>query len=373
MKHKDIHSILERYRQGTATDEDRAFLENWYLWKDDGAPSSLPYTAPELLEDTEEVWSRLNRRGAIRKRRIYQGAAAAILLMIGLGLWWQVPTNTKSDLNMEEIVAYSDAEPTITLPDGSVIPLGMEHSGIQMGSAVHYEDGSPVHGIAEAGHSQELLIQVPTGRTYQITLSDQTRVWLNAGSSLRYPSVFKGDKRIVVLEGEAYFEVSPQYQEGHSGRKRKEFIVETDKQVIEVLGTHFNVQAYRGARQRTTLLEGKVQLTSPGIGPYTTLQPGQEAVVENQSIVVKAADGGASVFWISGLFSFDNKSFKEIMQEVGLWYDLEIVYEGNIPTETFFGQAYRSDNLGTVLRLLESAKIQYRVTNDRKLIIKNEK
>lgn len=373
MQQKDIEAVLRRYRQGEATDEDLAFLEKWYVWhnRSNQDPEARQYDVSELLEDMGEVWSRLERRPSLI-RRMLPYAAAVVLLMTSLGIWWQWSVETDPDLDMEEIIASSDIGPTITLGDGRVISLDETRTGIQMGSSVRYEDGTPVGELSRIKEPQELYIQVPTGTMYQLLLSDSTRVWLNAGSSLRYPSAFTGGQRTVELSGEAYFEVHPQYVEDRSGRHRQGFTVKTDRQLVQVLGTHFNVKAYPNGQQRTSLLEGKVQLATSEHSPFTILQPGQEATVEANGVTVREVDAESATAWTSGLFNFDHKTFDEIMQEVGIWYNLEIVYDGPVPTDTFFGQAYRSDNLATVLRLLESAQIQYRVTVDRKLIIKNK-
>lgn len=370
MQRKEIESILARYRQGKATEEDRAFLESWYLWDAHSNQTSENYQAPDLLADAGQVWSRLNRR-PISIRSIFP-YAAAVLVIVFLGIWWQKFADRPTDLDMEQIIASSDGEPTITLSDGSVIPLDKAQTEVQMGRDVRYADGTPIDGFADA-EPQELLIKVPTGTTYQLLLADSTRVWLNAGSSLRYPSFFTDDQRTVELEGEAYFEVRPRYGNGRSRKSPNPFVVKTDKQTIEVLGTHFNVKAYPKSQQRTTLLEGKVQLAQSESNNFTILQPGQEAIIENTQFEIREVDAHEATSWVSGLFSFDNKSFKDIMEEVSLWYDLEVVYEGARPKETFFGQAYRSDNLATVLRLLESAQIKYRVNGDRQLIISNRK
>lgn len=370
-QNKDIKSILKRYRQGNASDEEIAFLENWYILNDHSDPSSADYTAQELIEDTDQLWKKLNRRPPTFYKIIKY--AAAVLIVTSLILYWQWPTQQDADLVMENIIATDNQEPTITLSDGTIIPLDQQQSGIKMGTDIRYENGNLVTDLQDGKKAQELFIQIPPGRTYHLILSDNTKVWLNAGSSLRYPSFFEGDLRTVKLKGEAYFEVSSQKQEGHIAGKHKGFMVKTDKQVVHVMGTHFNVNAYSDTRQRTTLLEGKVQIATSENSPYATLKPGQEAIVENTRIILNDADTERSISWISGLFSFDNKPFEEIMREVGDWYNLKVVYAGKIPEDTFFGQAYKSDNLATVLQLLESVQIQYRVTSDRKLIITNKK
>src|SRR5690606_11646560 len=157
---------------------------------------------------------------------------------------------------------------TLTLADGRVVNLSQSQSGIIVGDGITYLDGSTVFGQGAGSTEQgtrhkgvttdNLQLTTPKGGTYQITLADGTKVWLNSASTLRYPSRFDGDERIVEMEGEAYFEVAP-----FSSKSPRPFLVKTENQTLKVLGTHFNVSAYADEEEtKTTLVEGAVQIVN---------------------------------------------------------------------------------------------------------------
>ncbi|MFD2968745.1 FecR family protein [Sphingobacterium bambusae] len=374
MQKVDIKKIVERYRQGKATDDDVAFLESWYAWDAQRNQDVPEYTAEEILADTDVVWQRLNpKSNKILKWLPY---AAAVLIFGILMLWKGDFLLYNKQMRLDDVVAQADQGVTIRLADGTVVPLHVEHGGINMGKSIQYTDGTTISELQKDKRNLQLTLTVPTGTTFHLILDDGTKVWLNAGSSLRYPMRFEGDRREVELEGEGYFEVAAQFMISEDSGKpvRKPFLVNTAEQTISVLGTHFNVEAYPIAASKTTLIEGRVEIGATGNSKVKKiLNPGQQGVWNEGEIQVQKIDVDNALAWRSGLFSFHEKTFDEIMQDVSRWYNLEIVYESDIPEETFFGEGYRTENLGSVLRLLESDKIKYRVTSDRKLIISYRK
>jgi len=191
-------------------------------------------------------------------------------------------------------------------------------------------------------------IQVPYGGQYQLELPDGTKVWLNAGSSLRYPVSFTGHERKVELTGEGYFEVAK--------NKTMPFRVQTSKQVVEVLGTHFNINAYNDDPSvKTTLLEGSVKVTQNTMGTFKMLKPGQQSVLKNNELQVKEADTEEAVAWKNGLFLFNDQSLDEIMHQVSRWYDLQIVFDDvSLKTQRFGGSISRFKNVSQLLQVLES-------------------
>src|SRR5690606_18957184 len=164
----------------------------------------------------------------------------------------------------------------------------------------------------------ELTLTTPRGGQYQTTLSDGTKVWLNAGSSLRYPLHFPTDKRVVTLEGEAFFEVS------HD--TKRPFTVRVADTEIEVLGTQFNVNSYRNVT--TTLVAGSVKIANDT--GQQLLKPGQEARVE-EHITVHAADIDKVTAWKNGYFHFKDDNMMEIMDQLARWYDVDVTYSGVAP------------------------------------------
>jgi ferric-dicitrate binding protein FerR (iron transport regulator) len=216
----------------------------------------------------------------------------------------------------------------------------------------------------------------PKGRQYQLTLPDGSVVWLNAFSSVRYPTVFVGKERRVTVTGEAYFEVAKD--------KSRPFFVEIDGgETVKVLGTHFNLNAYRDEPQiTTTLLEGVVNIatTSRAEGEAAvTLRPGQQAVVssaysdDNQVTgkirVLDDADTLQVLAWKNGLFNFEGVYLKTAMKQIARWYDVEVVYRGTVPDIKFFGSISRSISLAGLIKGLKSTGIHISIENGRKLIV----
>jgi ferric-dicitrate binding protein FerR (iron transport regulator) len=201
---------------------------------------------------------------------------------------------------------------------------------------------------------------------------------LNAASSIKYPTVFTGSQRIVEIEGEAYFEVVPLNlptgRDGGGGKKLP-FIVNVGKgrgASIEVLGTHFNVNAYEDeASIKTTLLEGSVNVKSGGDAQSSAiLKPGQQAVItDNSPLSINHSPDLVQVMaWKNGLFNFNGYDIKAVMREIGRWYDLDIVYEGEPEPEEMMGELQRNLTLSQVMKILQKIQVKYRIEG-RKLII----
>ncbi|SEN01453.1 FecR family protein [bacterium A37T11] len=264
---------------------------------------------------------------------------------------------------------------TLTLADGTKVALDTAQKEIIVqNEEVKYNSGTLiVTRKSDIVNSQLLTLSTPKGGQYQVILEDGTKVWLNAASTLKYPSKFSGDKREVFLEGEAYFSVN--YKASAGDRvPRVPFIVKTKKQSVTVLGTEFNVAAFADEKEtKTTLVEGKVQVRSQNLKLKTynlkLLQPNQQAVVKGDSLTVSKADVRRETAWRNGYFDFNHKNFGQVMRELARWYDLDVVYEGSIPNIQFYGDLNRSSNFAVVQALLESNKINYRLETGNKLII----
>lgn len=298
----------------------------------------------------------------------YLPYAAVLAVALGIGYYWQMDTgNGETDklVKVEDILG-GDKHAFLRLSNGKRLELKNQTRGLVTGeTGLQYDDGTLVLTNELAGTVEDYELNTPKGSTYQITLSDGTKVWLNADSKLSYPNYFTGDRRIVNLDGEAYFEVS---------KAKKPFIVKTAQQEVEVLGTIFNINAYAEESQTsTTLLEGSVVVTHEATHEQRKLVPGQQALATARKMRIQAKDVQDVVAWKSGKFSFEGKSFKQVMNELARWYDLKIVYNGDIPETTFFGDAYRSNNLGIVLGALQSAEIAYEMKEDRVLVITGKK
>jgi len=198
----------------------------------------------------------------------------------------------------------------------------------------------------------------PRARQEQIILADGTHVWLNAESSIRFPSAFPGSRRMVEITGEAYFEVV------HDASRP--FIVKTGHGLeIKVLGTRFNVMAYDNEKAvQTTLLEGSVDVTRPGKHYSQILKPGEQVKINNadgSATLVRHADLRLAIAWKDGMQAFQNADIRTIMREVERWYDVDVAYQGAVPQRVFSGEIPRTASLGELLKLFEVNKIHFTI------------
>jgi ferric-dicitrate binding protein FerR (iron transport regulator) len=198
-------------------------------------------------------------------------------------------------------------------------------------------------------------ISTPRGGQYQVVLADGSKVWLNAASSLRFPTSFAAKEREVELTGEGYFEVA------HDATKP--FKVSVNGIEVRVFGTHFNINAYNDeATIKTTLLEGSVKV---GKGSASkVIRPGEQAQIENDGnalnpkIMVQAVDVDAAVAWKNGRFIFHGNNIQSVMRQLARWYDIDVNYQGNVTDEEFVGVINRSryENISEILDMLEKTR-----------------
>jgi len=207
------------------------------------------------------------------------------------------------------------------------------------------------------------VLSTPRGGEYQVTLADGTRVWLNCASSLSYPEEFAGNERHVTLSGEAYFEVAKD--------KSKPFFVNVNNVEIKVLGTHFNVAAYKDDHNITaTLLEGSVQFSKKG--RMVLLKPGEQAVVNDDAsdIRVSAVDVTQAMAWKNGYFIFNNDDIKSVMEKVSRWYDVDVKYQGDFKNQRFGGTYYRSKHIAELLHYFEKiGNVRFRIEGRRIIVM----
>lgn len=285
-------------------------------------------------------------------------AAASIALLLGLTAYFIWNGSRKKDNDAvvttdrfkNDIKAPEKNKATITTSRGNVIAL----DAIKTGTTV--EDGNKINtdelvykGIAS--QARMLTLTVPRGsRPVKLTLADGTKVWLNAGSSLQYPTVFVNAQREVTMTGEAYFEVA---------KNGKKFIVQARGQSVEVLGTHFNIKAYEDEQSvLTTLLEGSVKVNE------TIIRPGEQAVLQGTNISVqKNVDIEEVMAWKDGLFRFKNADIETIMREVSRWYDVDVKFDGKKPSYGFVARKIaRDEPVSELLKLLElTGYIHFRI------------
>jgi transmembrane sensor len=309
-------------------------------------------------------------------------AAAVVLLLVGLFRLWQTYRAGSPVQAPVVVVAPGGNRAVLTLAGGQKILLDSAATGIlaeqgnthvqKLGDGkLAYEavgEGDEAGGRGGGGSNQAHAgkaggaaaslyntLTTPRGGQYQLTLPDGTKVWLNAASSITYPTAFTGNNRTVEMTGEAYFEVV------HD--KKRPFTVKAGGQTIEDIGTQFNVNAYSDEpAQVTTLLEGAVSVSGH------LLRPGEKAT-GGGDIRVEQGDPDQAVAWKNGLFNFTDAGLQTVMRQLSRWYNVDVTYEGNIPPRQFTGMIGRSLTLDQVLKGLAKERVHYQIEEGNKLII----
>lgn len=354
----------------------------------------------------EEVWARLQAPAAATvadepvvmdmrpRRRWWQYAAAAVVIgMIGTGAYWLLSRNTSAPVVQQHQPPKPGIQPggnkaVLTLADGSFIVLDSAQNGTlaQQGGiqVMKAKDGELEYRRSEVGGQQSEVsfntLSTPRGGRYRLILPDGSKVWLNAASSITYPTLFTGNERRVAIAGEAYFEVAPSGSPGEGG-KGIPFIVDilpaTGKGgQVEVLGTHFNIHAYEEETViKTTLLEGKVKVTTgsqtSSLSPPTAayLKPGQQAQLVNHKLSIINADMEAAIAWKNDLIQFEGQDIHAAMRMIARWYDVEVEYRGNIPNVHFRGSMPSNVPVTEVLDMMgKTAEVHFTISG-RKIIV----
>lgn len=297
--------------------------------------------------------------------------AAAMILIAGLGayFWNSQQTSPQSQAGIDsrdpvqnDVLPGSD-KAILTLSNGAKVELGpeLEHTITDGSLTIYNKDGRLTYGRSdEIGYN---TMNTPKGGQYRVTLPDGTRVWLNAASSITYPTAFTGHTRSVRMTGEAYFEVAKNTEQP--------FLVETGETVIKVLGTHFNVNNYmEEGPMRTTLFEGKVEVS--GRGYSRIMRPGEQTAITGNGIEVKTNINTDQVLaWKEGKFYFEQDDLKSILRQFERWYDVEVIYEGILKNRKFFGIVDRSSSLSVVLELLKNSDIKFNIEG-KKLYVQSD-
>lgn len=287
--------------------------------------------------------------------------AAAFLLIF--------PFFKKTEEVKNIIIAGTD-KAVLTLEDGTIVPLSNFKTTVNDSSGTMrvYADseGRPVYEYTGTDNNSSgwHTITTPKGGQYTVKLPDGSTIWLNAASKLSYPLNFLADRK-VKLEGEGYFDVQKM---SVNQATLAPFTVELSGHQVHVLGTQFNINAYKeNAQTQTTLIEGSVQISAQG--STSMLRPGQQAIVSSSGpgvIRIQEVDTRSFADWKEGYFYFDEISIQDIMKKIAKWYDIEVAYAGTIPTEKFGGEISRFENLQELLDLLEmTEKVHFKVEGRR--------
>lgn len=373
---EELFRLLEKFAKDGVSEEEHVQFQIWLKNAPEDEIEEALELFPHFIEKTSQktdlhadlvntIEKSLDAANYIPSRpvlwRPLRVAAIAILLagIAGLVLYFSNSRDVSETLlakkNQESSVVLSSnsRQVTLTLADGRTIILDSAGNGLlasEAGAFVRKTGNEQIiydASTAESNYSAVAYntISTPKGKQFQIILPDRTKVWLNAGSTLKFPTVFSVRDRSVELSGEAYFEVA--------SNKEKPFKVYSGNQTVEVLGTHFNVNAYTDEDAiLTTLVEGSVKLSRSDGDQSQILKPGQQAKFE-KFFKVMEVDTYKAVAWKDGYLNFSHETIPTVMRKIARWYDIDVQYKGSVTKERFVGKIYRFQDISEVLEMLE--------------------
>lgn len=374
-----IKQLFDKYVAGTASQEETRQL--YYYFEQSGNSQELDALIEQYMQfekeqasnEPEEMVDRIvnNSWAGIHsslppqpsKRKImplkWMGAAAA-LLVAGMTLFFVLKEKTVPEIQLTSNyggdVLPGSNKATLTLSNGKRYELKDSKDGLQVqGDAISYQDGET---IASTEAVTQATINVPNGGMYTLKLADGSRVHLNSGSVFTYPVQFKTAERLVNLSGEGYFEVS------HD--TNKPFRVQSGQQLVTVLGTHFNVQAYGSDPIETTLLEGKVLVQASGSTGSAILSPNQQTRFTDGKFKIKNVRAQDYIGWTKGLFVFNDLTLGQIFKHLERWYDVKIDYPAGISDEQFMMEIPKNRKLSEILEpISELTSLSFKIQGRR--------
>lgn len=390
---QQLEELLSKFNTGKCSEAERDLLETWYRSFDWNHPRpDMPVA--ELARLKEETWSGIQKgkaatapaeivNGGFNKyvlitRRWRYVAAAIVLVIAGMAIYNSMHRQKKHD-SASPIVAHPpiiDINPgaskaQLVMADGKVISLdaaGTKTLKETDGTCIDQQSGKLVYTGTQANSETVLFntLSIPRGGEYQLVLPDGTKVWLNASTSLRFPTRFTGNERKIFLKGEAYFEVME--------NRQMPFHIEVGNDMkVEVLGTHFNIMSYEDENDtKTTLVEGKVKVTCQS--NTLVLSPSRQAIWDKRkgSLTSAEADVEKAVAWKNGMIEFHDDDLPYIMRQVSRWYDVDISFAGTPPVGLYTGSIRRQAKLEKVLEILQVAGVRFR-TEGKKIVVEESK
>lgn len=392
MQKKDIIALASKISEGTASKEEmllyvsllNEFSRRYPDWQevDEEIKNKIGLEMSDFIKK-RIVASEPHRQVKVLLWRKFIAFAAAIAIIL-TGLWFFL-YDIHEAKPIDKITYANDLPPgkngaTLILANGEKISLtsntegvvvsngGIRVTGTSGGNLLYRVPGTSLN---KQGKDVSMnTLSTGNGQTYVIELPDHSKVWLNASSSLTFPSSFSTDKkngsqlRQVLLEGEGYFEITK--DNAHP------FVVNTSRQQVEVIGTHFNISSYSNEMEsQTTLLTGSVKVKTLKYPiDQRILLPGQQAKVSGNLKVVQA-DIPYVMAWKNGLFIFKDQPLEAIMRQVERWYDVEVVYQDDVRGKTFWGRMDRFRNVSEVLQILElTKKVHFKIEGRRITVMK---
>lgn len=383
---KRIADLTFKYLQGALSQDEKLELQQWI----ESSPRNKflfdKYSNQEFFESKWKADMALMER--VRPEQVAASGrvhflrsswlryAAAVIIIIGTGFYFFNRTSKpkKQQPEVSAPVVKNDVAPgsnkaTLTLGDGSQIVLEKNTDGKladQGNTRIVSTKGEVVYHSESDKTSEPVYNTLTTnrGEQFPLTLSDGTKIWLNAASSIRFPVSFPGNERNVEITGEAYFEVAK--------NPSKPFKVSLNGMEVTVLGTHFNVNGYADeANIKTTLVEGSVKIKKGN--ENILLSPGQQAKLDlnGKMSLEKNPDVEKAISWKEGYFHFSNNDLQTVMRELSRWYDVQIIYENeDLRREgQFSGDIEKSLTLASVLRVLEKSQVHFKIDGKKLIVI----
>ena len=402
--------LVAGYIRQTLTEKEHDELDEWITTSDENQRLFEELTDPAAIEKGLNEMEKVNTGAAMerikskirftdveikkKKRWMPYSIAASIIVLAGLFIFFMA--NRKTKTGKAEIVKTNEIKPggnfaELILANGKTVNLYEAKNGLidstngnevlkSADGQISYEN----HSITE---NEFHVLTTPAGGQYSVTLPDGSRVWLNSLSSLKYPVSFSANERIVELTGEAYFEVTHLASPGlkatpsEGGRETVPFVVKVNGMRVEVLGTHFNINAYSDEPSvNTTLLEGKVIVSrevgkksgSPEDGKTGSveLKPGEQArlMANGELKIENGVDVSEAVAWKDGMFKFTNQPIDAVMRQISRWYGAEIMYEGKVDHH-FNATIYRKESIEKLLNILEETNEVHFMVEGRKIVV----
>jgi len=380
--------LLHKYLFGKPAFEEKVKVEKWY---EDINESGDVAGSNELLQIKEQIyqctWDKLNPRAKVipfYKRPFFRVAAAAVVAVCITSAYFLFLNKSKPSATIakthtpvliNDVAAPAINKAILTLANGKTIVLDSAANGslAQQGNAIvsKLNNGKIAYNADNnvAAKIQYNTLTVPKGsKPVQLVLADGSEVWLDVASSITYPTAFAGNERKVEIIGEAYFQVAPLTLKGGSGRVP--FIVSVSSALgdrkgveIQVLGTHFNVNAYDDENSlKVTLLEGAVKVERHG-NESLNITPGQQAEINGQGKMElnKEVDIDEVMAWKNNWFNFNSLTVPDIMQQIERWYNVSVTYQGKPRDKHFSGIVSRNNNVSEVLKIMEQAGIKFKI------------
>lgn len=315
------------------------------------------------------MWKTIHNAGHFKKRKTFSYWYLGVAGVLIVSLFGYLKLINNEFYTVEEVrelaiqLTPGTNKATLQMGDGQYIELSSDHQGVIVSDNLYYDDGSLlIDGFAD--QQRDLVLSTPKGGQYKIILPDGSKVWMNANSTLIYPNIFSEKIRIVELEGEAYFEVAE--------NKERPFVVKTISERVEVLGTNFNVNAYKEEPlSSVALLDGSVKVVLPG-DLEKIIEPGQQTINSGGVLSVQEANIEEAVAWKNGEFMFNNENLESVMRKLARWYDIEIQVSPALHNISIWGSISRYDDFSKVLDIIEMTdeNIKFKVEGRRVLLMK---